>query len=572
MICPLRIGLFLMMLVGQGEVGTPESAVVLEDYAPCGLTGLYLVCRIRDVPASWPQVKQAVGPAGAGGELSFAEMATAAETLGLHPVGMEVGRQALNDLPMPAIVQVHDSRFPEELPHFVVLMRPESDGVWLLDAPFPAYFLPEDRFQQSWTRKVLVFADSAEQADRIRRFASRSKLASSAAFVLLGAGILILAYAAIKWLSSSKTANIKIFLATVDYFRNRLAKLPSGRVLWGSLILLFFIAGVASVLFTRKNHSPPQCFFDEQAVELGELETGGKKTSVSLHNKGDEPLQIIAIQSSCSCAIVKHADTVNPHETATIDVDLNVAPGPGGANLTVTSNDPTGPKHVSLRWHGKTQPFLNPRWVAESKARLDQPYERTIRLLYPGGKSALVPHLEGFECDDRSVHIRAGANNPVATKFAVSGLLTKILGELELHLSVKPPATPTALFSVCFLHLKYGEDHLKLRLPILVDFSGGELTPSATVITFSAANQKDLLSQVRTVRITDLLPGTDIRVLDLPSWLSCQIERQVDKGFLLRFKMLNAPPAILIQRTLVISRKESPQAAIVLRLNVLAPS
>src|SRR5260370_38539124 len=61
MICPLRIGLFLMMLVGQGEVDTPESAVVLEDYAPCGLTGLYLVCRIRDVPASWPHVKPA-GP------------------------------------------------------------------------------------------------------------------------------------------------------------------------------------------------------------------------------------------------------------------------------------------------------------------------------------------------------------------------------------------------------------------------------------------------------------------------------------------------------------------------------
>jgi hypothetical protein len=456
------------------------------------------------------------------------------------------------------------------------LLHPESDGVWLLDAPFPAYFLPQDRFQQSWTGKIMVFAENEEEAKRIRGLARGFELKTSAASILLIGGFLAVVYLILRWIRARKSTILSGFRTSARHFHVLLNNLASKGLLLAILLVVPFLVGVSAAIVSRRipivSHSPPECYFHAQVVELGELEPGGHHTRVPVLNKGDETLHIAEIQSSCSCAVVKHENVIDAHQTGNIRIELNVPPGPGGAYLTVLSNDPTGPKHVTLRWHGKTRPFLNPRWIADSGARLDQTYERAIQLLYPGGKSALVPHLEGYDCGDKSVHISAGANNPVATKFATSGLLTKILGEVDLHLRVKPPSLPSTLQTVCVLRLKYGRDKIKLNLPISLDFSGGQLTPSATAMTFSAANQKDLLCQQRTVRITDQMGGSDIEVLNAPSWLSCKIERKTQKEFHVYFRLLKCPPSPLTQETLLIGRKELAKPAIVLRLNVLAPS
>ena len=199
MMSHLWTAVLVMTLPGQAPAVAHEGAIQLDDYAPCGLTTLYLVCKIRGNSATWGEVKQAMGQPGPDGELNFAEMAGAAERVGLHPVALEAGRAAFDDLPMPAIVQVHDSRFPDELPHFLVLLRPESDGMWLLDAPFPAYFLPEDRFKQSWTGKIMIFAESQAEADRIKETSNRYDVVMWAASVLLVVGLLPIGYITIKW-------------------------------------------------------------------------------------------------------------------------------------------------------------------------------------------------------------------------------------------------------------------------------------------------------------------------------------------------------------------------------------
>jgi len=247
------------------------------------------------------------------------------------------------------------------------------------------------------------------------------------------------------------------------------------------------------------------------------------------------------------------------------------AQGPGSAFLTVISNDPGGAKHVFLQWHGKTEPFLNPRWIAESGVRLDKPYERTVHLLYPGGKSALLPQLESYECPDACVEMRTGRNDPLATKLAASGLLTKIQGQMEIHLRVKPPPFPSVLQTACLLKIKYGEGRLSVRLPILLSFSGGQLSPSATAVTFCAANEQELLSQVRTIAITDQLADNDLEVADVPDWLSCEVERKTEHDHLIRFK-LKAPGDGLAQQTLWIARKNRERAAIRLQVNVLTPN
>jgi hypothetical protein len=514
-----------------------------------------------------------MGQPGPDGELNFAEMAGAAERVGLHPVALEAGRAAFDDLPMPAIVQVHDSRFPDELPHFLVLLRPESDGMWLLDAPFPAYFLPEDRFKQSWTGKIMIFAESQAEADRIKETSNRYDVVMWAASVLLVVGLLPIGYITIKWVKRIGP-NMARGLAVMIKVLGGRGQPGWSRIHVGTLIVFFFLGGgLAAVLVRQHARSlPPECIFDEPVIDLGELKRGGQKALVSMQNQGDELLQIAEIQSSCSCAIVNHPTTISPHDSALIDVELNVGPGPGGAHLTVLSNDPTGAKHVSLRWHGKTVPFLNPRWIADSEARLDRPYERTIYLLYPGGKSALRPKLEGFECPNASIEIRAGRDDPLATRFATSGLLTKILGQVELHLRIKPTSVPSIVRTVCLLNIKYGEDHLKIRLPILLTFSGGQLSSSASAVTFSAANQKELISQVRTVTVTDQDPNGELEVGDVPRWLSCNIERKNDREHVIQVKLLKAPETALAQQSLIITRKNKPNTSIPLKVNVLVPS
>ena len=82
-------------------------------------------CQLQEKAVSWEEVKERVGPPSSEGELNFANLASAASQLGLHPVGLDADRAALHDLPMPAIVQVHDPKYPDELPHFLVLLRPK---------------------------------------------------------------------------------------------------------------------------------------------------------------------------------------------------------------------------------------------------------------------------------------------------------------------------------------------------------------------------------------------------------------------------------------------------------------
>src|SRR5947209_1869590 len=79
-----------------GEVVEPS------DYGPCGLNSFFLVCRLLDVPVEWDEAKTLLGPATEEGTHSFAQIARAAEAVGLYPVGLKADAARLGQLPMPA--------------------------------------------------------------------------------------------------------------------------------------------------------------------------------------------------------------------------------------------------------------------------------------------------------------------------------------------------------------------------------------------------------------------------------------------------------------------------------------
>jgi hypothetical protein len=579
------IPLTLIMLLAGTPLAEPavpmtEEAINWDDYAPCGLVSLYLICQMHDKSVSWEKAKELVGRPGPGGELSFADLATAASQLGMHPLGLEIGREALDVLPMPAIIQVHDARYPDEIPHFLVLLRPEADGVWLLDAPYAASFLPEDRFQQSWTGRILVFVRDEQEAQQINGLAYGTlELQWVVRGLVVSAVLLLLILAIISLILRNKSRNIPLVkLANGLFYRRSPRFLSQTRRLSIAAALLFVAAAVSLLLYSfvirRYNDMPPRCEFNEQTILLGEFTPGEHSIRVPIKNTGNHSLNITQVTSNCSCCAVVHSPSlIEPRQNTMLDVQLTVIPGPRSIQLTVQSNDPDGEKHVVLSWQGKAKPMLVPRWVAASNAPLDRPYERTIRLVYPGGKSALVPHLKSWECDHQGVEVLEGRNDPLATKFSTSGILTNILGEMELHLRIHPPSKPEYIQTICKLSMAYGNDIQTINLPLLLSFSGwGQLVPDVSSVTFSAIRRENLLSQERLVSIADQAPLGEISISDAPRWLTCEIHRKSEGHHLLRLKVVSVPSVLPAQHTLHITRRGCVLPQATLRIDVMGSS
>lgn len=74
--------------------------VRIEDYAPCGVNSLYIICRIKNVPTDLESVKRLVGPVASDGTHSFADLTRAGQVLGLRTLGLNAESSALATLPI----------------------------------------------------------------------------------------------------------------------------------------------------------------------------------------------------------------------------------------------------------------------------------------------------------------------------------------------------------------------------------------------------------------------------------------------------------------------------------------
>jgi len=529
------------------------SNVFLEDYAPCGVVSLYSVCRIRGTAVTWEHMKELVGPPDADGTHSFEQLSRAASNLGLHPVGLQVNREALNNLPMPVIVQMHNPDRPDLPPHLLVLLKAASDGVTLLDAPFSPNFLPDSRFLRYWTGNALVFAPDAEYAQSLHA-ASHTQTGLYAALWIwggVGGSLMLVAFV---------TSQAHLILP-------RLRR--SKRLLIACFVLLLLFTPVwALIKFTAK--TKPHCVFDTPDIELGELAPGQHSISISLANPGDEPLSISAIRSSCTCAVVKHPETVPPKGRAAIDVQVSVSGGPRSARLEIVSNDPDGPKNVLISWHGTIKPFLVPSAIQSLAAPFDRDYERIVHVVYPGGRTAIVPQFERLECESPLVHVRPGRNDPMARKYGRSDLGFNIQGELELHLRVKAPRKPQSLRTECKLFFKYGKSTVPVTLYIFIPFRTGPLTPDTDSITFAAARLEELKGQTRLLEISLRDTKSDVVVRQVPDWLECKLTSRNGDKALLSLKIKDRPPKPFVSATLHLAQSSGDPSVFPLPIRVFA--
>jgi predicted double-glycine peptidase len=562
---------FLVTVTDDGP--SADEVVRLEDYAPCGPVSLYLVTQMRGVPVEWGQLLELVGPAKSDRTHSFDDLAKAATQLGMHPVGLNASREALATLPMPAIVELHDRDKPNEPHHLLVLVGAQADGVMLLDAPYPAYFLPDANFRKVWTGNVLVFARSAEEASSILTPHQTRRAVTMALWILGGAGgIVLLSLGVWNWLRARRATGRPALISRESLTRPwaRIPRWLTVSSLAALVLALGAAAFFASGLFLRAA-TPPQCVFDTPVIELGVLAPGARVIPVTITNPGNAPLHISAVHSTCTCAVPKYPERIEPGQSAVLDVELSVTPGPRGARISVESNDPQGEKHVALSWHGIARPRLAPGQITEPAANGAHVFERTIKLIYPGGKNAIVPRIDRLECDSPRVQIREGRNDPLAIRLASSGLLVDVMGELDLHVTVQPPAEPESFQAVARLTFKYGADSALFHIPIEVRFTGAELAPDVNTVAFSAGSGGELKGQERVVRVAERKPGGDLVVTDAPPWLDCQCLERSAEGSLLRFRITEEPMPSSGQHTVHIARRDDPQARVALRVSVFAP-
>jgi hypothetical protein len=500
--------------------------VLLNDYSPCAQVSLFLVCRLKGVSAGWREVHDLLGPAAPDGTHSFGDIAQAGEKLGMLPLALHAGWDDLANLPMPAILHFSDREKPKQQPHLVVLLKVAADGVYLLDAPYVPYFLPRSGLEKYWTGNVMAFASDEDQFDRIR--ASAQSFPSPVVLLYIALGILF----AVTGGSFICTA-----LRNLARVRSSHLRMPALAVC-GAIVLVDIWLCVVKLGSTL----PPICDFESDIVDLGELQTGSKSVNVAIRNSGDTPLEIKEISSTCACAVVRGPGTVPPKGSSVINVTIDVGPGPKSAQVTISSNDPKGDRQVQLSWHGKADAYLMPAWIAAPSEPMDQPYERTLRLVYPGGKASITPRLLKCECTSPRIDVREGGNNSAAFHVGLSGSVVRVMGELELLVRVLPPGEPERFDSHCNIFVSYGSEVRQIKLPaVSIGFGSGKLTPDVRAAVFSALTASDLIGQQRTLRLMTRESTRAVEVRGAPAWLRYRIDQESPTVFVLRLTVASDP-------------------------------
>lgn len=451
-------GFFLLALaippLPCGPAAAEPDAKLPFEPPRCGQACFYLMAKLHGKPLSWDEVKARLGDGGTEGLHSFAELAKAAEGLGLHPRGLAVSGEEFFRLPLPAIA-VQRAAAGSSADHFVILLRAEPQGAVIVDPPYAPEFLDRARFAKRFTGEVLVFCNSAEEAAGLdQRLAVqdwsgrlRWPLLALAGLALVGAGFV---------------------------GRGALASTAgrAGPRAWAGIALLVGLSAASAACALQPRFLfplPPRCVIAEPEQDLGEFTEPTRKHLLAVRNEGDAPLVIQAIRSNCGCAVGKIANpAIAPGEVGYVPLELTASPGPRRVLVTLDTNDPAGPHSAQLLWSGPARPTLHPLWIEETATDLRTAVTRKIQLFYPGGRHAIKPEFVGFE--GQGLKIEPGSNDPMAEPYVYTGFIEKIIGVFELTATVEPPAEPGLKEGRGKLKFRYGQQEWSFPFTMRVRF------------------------------------------------------------------------------------------------------
>lgn len=116
----LPVPRFAASLLPSPPAARPAVPVALTlDEADCGPRALLIVCEKQGIPTDLTHLRQMAGTTAAG--TSLAGLARAAHQVGLQAEGVQVSREALGDIDMPALAYVNGN-------HFIAVLSVQGRG------------------------------------------------------------------------------------------------------------------------------------------------------------------------------------------------------------------------------------------------------------------------------------------------------------------------------------------------------------------------------------------------------------------------------------------------------------
>jgi hypothetical protein len=419
----------------------------------------------------------------------------------------------------------------------------------------PAYELPAEQFAQVWTGNVLTFTRDRAEARRLR--AGAWLTVAAPAVLAVAAGMFLATLVLVRGRRSQALGRLQ--LESTDAAM-QLAGVRRGVARWKKAAVVGALAlgagATAFLIAPRAAERASRCVLPETEFDLGERNPGTTTVEIPVRNGGTDLLKIGAVHSSCTCASVEAPAQIAPGGTAAIKAMLRVSRGRQRATLVIESNDPSGDKRILISWYGQFRPVLSPVRVAADFVSLDQPFEQTLRLIYPAGDQEQQPRLEQVECASPKVEVWEGASflTPAPVQWTRTG---RNIAERDLHMRIKPPAQPQLLETVCHLKVRQGGQTYPLRFTISVRFMGkGGYMPDATSVTFAATMREALVGQERVVRISTPATRKGVAVLGLPDWLTCDQRAEAGNHCRLLFRVVRAPEGAAVRHTVYAQDRE----------------
>ncbi len=499
-----------------------------------------------------------MGPAQDGAH-SFANIMNAGAQFDLYPVAVHVDRYDLATMPAPAIVHCELPSLGERARlHFAVAVAWDDVRVFVLDPPHGVQRVPWDRFSPYWTGNTMLFADTPEDAERLRAALAPplgvriARWISIVVIVVCGALLLSRGFSTIAARQTTAANRVLSFAGRLSFARGTWALVPSGRVLLAILPIALSLGGIATYTCAPETsrlgawmRGSPWIGLPKGILDFGELDPGEQHQSVAMPNLGRSPLVVEFVESNCGCVVADvEGEVVAPGGDLILPLSLGVTPGRRYVELTVHCNDPRSPLRWTVSWQGAANPLLVPARIFGDDVSLRSLYQRTMRLVFPASVGGPVPRLVAFECDDPRIHVSQGALVPFSFRPDPFTPYGSAIGHLDLDVSVTPPMAPESIRTVCHLDVELGERTARLKLPIAVSFVG-DIRAEPSSVLLCAACTNDMLGVSRAARLVGTrAPGAVIEFRGVPSWLKATAAASTDNPHpSLLFKIQETQPS-----------------------------
>jgi hypothetical protein len=447
--------------------------------------------------------------------------------------------------PFIAHTQQKDNHTGSVREHYVVVLRMTDAHVYLLDSPLAPYRVSRKEFAGRWSGYVLFLPrnDSDDAAVRSVLRVGKHNVVLGIVTCLIYFGILL----ALFWVGGAP--------ASIDTLARQLnvsIRRNDHRVLGATVMCVVVLAIVGILKKSSVDMTGPRLVI-EPVVNLGVLSSGLSRQQIQVRNAGTTTLYLRSIASSCSCArVVLPREYLTPGESCAITVDLSIGSGPGSAQLSIESSDPTGPHRCGITWYGSGFDVMASPTRVEAFVDEGEVFSSVVDLVVPEGLHADL-HVFKFEAGNEGfVQMRVGVPR-TEVLYSPGHPAHGVLRVQPIEIDVTGPAD---VMTVCRIQVEYAQERHLVEIPVSVKFRRrNHIEPSG--ILFSGGSLESCVGQTRSAVVIHRDLSSSFDVAHCPEWLGCVVYSLTPGESVVELNVCQQPPAAVVRETVELRHRES---------------